>query len=186
MPARAWFVIVGSATMAMSGLSVFVVSGTWLDDAFGVSTGGLGTIAMTFGAVELVASTSTAAFADRLGKLNSTLTGIAGQAAGLAIMLAADGRLLVGVCGLLLFLLGFEFGFVTSLSLVSEAAPTTRGRTLAIASATGTVARGSGTILSGWLYGIHGISGTAALSAAAATVALVSFGLSRRGAPTGS
>jgi predicted MFS family arabinose efflux permease len=186
MPTRAWFVIAGSAMMAMAGLSVFVVSGTWLDDSFGVSTGGLGTIAMTFGAVELVASSSTAAFADRLGKLRSTLAGLAGLAIGLVIMLDAGDRLLVGVCGLLLFLLGFEFGFVTSLSLISEAAPTTRGRTLAIANGVGTVARGSGTILSGWLYGIHGISGTAALSAAAASVALVSFGLSRRGAPTGS
>ncbi|MDX2378357.1 MAG: MFS transporter [Acidimicrobiia bacterium] len=185
MSMRAWFVIAGSSTMAMAGLSVFVVSGTWLHDSFGVSTGGLGMIAMTFGAVELAASTGTAAFADRLGKLRSTLAGLVVLTIGLVIMLSAGDRLLVGVCGLLIFLLGFEFGFVTSLSLISEAGPTARGRTLSIAAAVGTVARGSGTILSGWLYGIHGISGTAALSAAAATVALVSFALSRRGAPVG-
>jgi hypothetical protein len=44
----------------------------------------------------------------------------------------------------------------------------------------GTVARASGAVLSGWLYGIHGISGTAALSAAAAAVAVCSLMLSRR------
>jgi DHA1 family inner membrane transport protein len=186
LPARAWFVIAGSSMMAMAGLSVFVVSGAWLDDAFGVSTGGLGAVAMAFGAVELAASTSTATFADRLGKLRSTLAGLVALAAGLAIMLSADDSLLVGVAGLLLFLLGFEFGFVTSLSLISEAGPGSRGRTLAIANAVGTVARGSGTILSGWLYGLHGIAGTAALSSAAAAVAFASFALSRRGAPTGS
>jgi DHA1 family inner membrane transport protein len=186
LPGRAWFVIAGSSMMAMAGLSVFVVSGAWLDDAFGVSTGGLGAVAMAFGAVELAASTSTATFADRLGKLRSTLAGLVALAAGLAIMLSADDSLLVGVAGLLLFLLGFEFGFVTSLSLISEAGPGSRGRTLAIANAVGTVARGSGTILSGWLYGLHGIAGTAALSSAAAAVAFASFALSRRGAPTGS
>jgi predicted MFS family arabinose efflux permease len=185
MPGRAWFVIAGSSMMAMAGLSVFVVSGAWLDDAFGVSTGGLGAVAMAFGAVELAASTSTATFADRLGKLRSTLAGLVALAAGLAIMLSADDQLLVGVVGLLVFLLGFEFGFVTSLSLISEAGPGSRGRTLAIANAVGTVARGSGTILSGWLYGRHGIAGTAALSSAAAAIAFVSFALSRRGAPTG-
>ena len=38
--------MIGSATTAMAGLSVFVVSGSWLDDAFGVSTGGIGAVAM--------------------------------------------------------------------------------------------------------------------------------------------
>jgi len=134
LPARAWLVIVGSATTAMAGLSIFVVSGSWLDDAFGVSTGGLGTIAMTFGAVELLASSGTAAFADRLGKLRSTVAGLGALGAGLAVIVAGD-RLVVGVIGLLLFLLGFEFAFVTSLSLVSEAVPHARGRTLATANA---------------------------------------------------
>jgi predicted MFS family arabinose efflux permease len=186
MPTRAWFVIVGSAMMAMAGISIFVVSGSWLDDAFGVSTGGLGTIAMTFGAAELVASSSTAAFADHLGKLRSTLGGLLTQAVGMLIILSAGDRLLVGVIGLLLFLLGFEFGFVTSLSLVSEAGPESRGRTLATSNAVGTVARCSGTIVGGWLYGAHGISGSIALSATAAVIAAGAFLLSHRGAPVGS
>ena len=75
---------------------------------------------------------------------------------------------MVGVVGLLVFLLGFEYGFVTSLSLTSEAMPEARGATLAIGNAVGTLARGGGTILSGVLYGAFGIGGTAALSACAA------------------
>jgi predicted MFS family arabinose efflux permease len=139
---------------------------------------------MTFGAVELLASTGTATFADRAGKLRSTVTGLGAQAIGLVIMVSASDLLLVGVVGLLLFLLGFEFGFVTSLSLVSEAVPHARGRTLAISNAAGTVARGSGTIVSGWLYGIHGIAGTAVLSAAGAALALAAFVSSGRRART--
>jgi DHA1 family inner membrane transport protein len=96
------------------------------------------------------------------------------------VMLSAGDRLAVGVIGILMLLIGFEYGFVTSLSLVSEAMPQARGSTLAVGNAVGTLARGSGTILSGWLYGIHGIAGTAALSAAAAVTAATCFVLSRR------
>jgi predicted MFS family arabinose efflux permease len=178
--ARAWLVMIGSATTAMAGLSVFVVSGSWLDDAFGVSTGGIGAVAMLFGATELTASLGSAAFADRVGKLRTTIVGLVALLAGLAIMLTADDRLSVGVAGLIVFLLGFELAFVVSLSLVSEAMPDARGTTLAASNAVGTVARASGAVLSGWLYGTYGISGTAGLSAAAASVAVCSLVLSRR------
>lgn len=177
---RAWLVVIGSATMAMAGLSVFVISGSWLDDEFGVSTGGLGFIVMGFGAFELIASGGSAALADRIGKMRSALGGLVVLACGLAVMLNADGSLAVGVIGILMLLIGFEYGFVTSLSLVSEAMPEARGSTLAVGNAVGTLARGSGVILSGWLYGIHGIAGTAALSATAAVVAATCFVLSRR------
>ncbi|MBG7603083.1 MAG: MFS transporter [Actinobacteria bacterium] len=177
---RAWLVVFGSALMATAGLSVFVISGTWLHDAFGVSTAGIGFAAMAFGGIELLASTSTAAFADRLGKLRSTIAGLMTLVVGLAIMLSSNGHLAVGMVGLLIFLLGFEYGFVTSLSLTSEAMPEARGTTLALSNAIGTVARGAGAILSGWLYGLHGIAGTASLSVCAAAVSLTCFVLSRR------
>lgn len=177
---RAWLVMIGSATTAMAGLSVFVISGSWLDDAFGVSTGGIGVLVIVFGGVELVASLASAAIADRLGKLRSTLAGLAGLLVGLIVMISASSRLWVGALGLIVFLLGFEFAFVTSLSLVSEAMPGARGTTLAVSNAVGTVARAGGAILSGWLYGRHGVAGTAALSASAAVVATGCLLLSRR------
>jgi len=177
---RAWLVILGSALMATAGLSVFVISGTWLHDAFGVSTAGIGLAAMAFGGIELVASSGTAAFADRLGKLRSVLAGLLALLVGLAVMLSADGNLAVGMVGLLLFLFGFEYGFVTSLALTSEAMPEARGTTLATSNAVGTVARGGGAITSGWLYGIYGIPGTAILSACAAALSVLCFVFSRR------
>jgi predicted MFS family arabinose efflux permease len=159
---------------------VFVISGSWLDDAFGVSTGGVGVVAMGFGAVELSASLTSAGVADRLGKLRSTLAGLVVLVVGLGVMIAAGDRIAVGVPGLLVFLLGFEFAFVTSLSLVSEAMPDARGTTLAISNAVGTVARAVGAIASGWLFGSSGIAGTAGLSAAAAVTAVVCLLVSRR------
>ena len=177
---RAWLVMIGSATTAMAGLSVFVISGSWLDDAFGVSTGGVGAVAMLFGATELVSSLGSAAFADRVGKLRTTLVGLAALGAGLAVMVSADDQLWMGIVGLVVFLLGFELAFVVSLSLVSESMPDARGTTLAVSNAVGTVARATGAVVSGWLYSMHGINGTAALSCAAAVVAVGSLVLSRR------
>lgn len=177
---KAWLVVIGSATLAPAGLSIFVISGTWLDDQFGVSTGGLGLIVMGFGAIELVASTSTAAFADRLGKMRSTLGGTVVLLVGLLVMLSAGNELWIGVAGLLIVLLGFEYGFVTSLSLISEAMPDARGITLAIGNAVGTLTRGTGTILSGICYAASGIAGSALLSAGAAAVSATCLLLSRR------
>ena len=65
---------------------------------------------------------------------------------GSSIIVSAGDATAVGVIGLLVFLLGFEYGFVTSLSLTSEAMPDARGATLAISNAVGTLARGGGTI----------------------------------------
>ena len=109
LSADAWRVLLGSALMAAAGLSVFVISGTWLEDEFGVSTGGLGVIAMTFGAIELAGSSGTALFADRLGKLRSTIGGLLLLGIGLLTMLVAE-ALALGVVGLLIFLFGFEYG----------------------------------------------------------------------------
>lgn len=178
--------MLGSALLAAAGLSVFVVSGSWLDDEFGVSTGGVGYVVMGFGAVELIASGSTAAFADRLGKFRSTLGGACTLLVGLLVMVSANGRLALGVIGLLVFLIGFEFGFVTSFALVSEAMPDARGATLATSNAIGTLARGGGSIASGWLFGAHGIEGTAALGAAAGVCSIACFVLSRPGLHRGS
>lgn len=179
LPLRAWAVIVGSALLALSGLSVFAISGKWLDTAFGVSTGGLGLVAMGFGAFELLASTGSAGFVDRIGKLRATLLGIALLLGGQVVMAAADDSLWVGVVGILAFLCGFEFAFVTSLSLVTEAMPESRGTTIALASGVATVARGSGTIASGFLFTRWGIEGTLSMSAVAAAVAALCFVLSR-------
>jgi predicted MFS family arabinose efflux permease len=172
--------MIGSATIAMAGLAVFVISGSWLDDAFGVSTGGVGVIAMLFGASELVSSLGSAAFADRLGKLRTTLAGMAALLLGLIVIMSAGDRLWMGIVGLVVFLLGFELAFVVSLSLVSESMPDSRGSALAISNAVGTVARAGGAVLSGWLYQTRGIGGTVALSGAAAMVAVGSLIVSRR------
>ncbi len=169
----AWYLIGASATVAMAGLGMIVVVGTWLDDALGVSTGGIGLIAVAFGIAELGASSGSAAFADRLGKRRTSQIALVFLVAGLGVIALAGTSLWIAGLGLLLFFPGFEYGIVTSFSLVSEAMPAARGRALATSNAVGTVARGAAAVAAGVLYEQFGIGGPATLSAVAA---VLSFG----------
>ncbi|MEM9654392.1 MAG: MFS transporter [Actinomycetota bacterium] len=169
----AWLIIAASAAIAMAGLTTIVVAGTWLDGAFGVSTGGVGLLAMAVGAVELTASSGSSAFADRLGKRRTIQYSVTATLAGLGIIASAGESLAIGTVGLLVFFLGFEYSIVTSFSLVSEAMPAARGRVLGIGNGTNTLARGIGVSSAGLLYEAYGIAGPAGLSAIAATAALI-------------
>jgi predicted MFS family arabinose efflux permease len=152
---------------------VFVVSGAWLDDEYGVSTGGLGLIAAGFGAVELVSSVAVAAFADRIGARRSVLGGLVLVGAGALVMVSAGPSQAIAVGGLALYLTGFEYAFVSSLTLVTEAAPEARGKAIGISNALGTVARSTAVILSGQLYEAFGIGGTLTMAAIAASAAFL-------------
>jgi MFS family permease len=173
IPATAWTTLAGSALIAAAGISVFVVSGAWLEDRHGVSTAGLGFVATGFGAVELVASVSAAAFSDRAGLRRSVLIGLGGLALGLAIAATSGSSELLAITGLIVFLAGFEFAFVTSLSLVTEAAPLARGRAIGTGNALGTIARSGAVLGSGLLYDGVGVGGCFVLSVAAASIAAV-------------
>ena len=180
LPATAWAPMIGSALTAAAGIGTFVVSGAWLDDAYGLSTGGLGVVAAAFGLVELVSSTTVATHGDRIGARRSVIAGLIVLAAGAVAMLSAGDSRAVAIAGLLVFLTGFEFGFVSSLTLVSEAAPEARGRAIGLSNAMGTVARASAVFIGGQLYEAYGMTGTLGMVAVCATVALVAFSLTRR------
>ena len=168
-----WIVIGVSAAVSMAGLTTIVVAGTWLDEVLGVSTAGIGLVAMLFGAAELIASTSSSALADSLGKRRSMQFSVICVLAGLAIITQTGESLLMGVIGLVVFFLGFEYSIVTSFSLVSEALPSARGRAIGVGSAISTLTRGIGVVAAGFLYERFGISGPAVLSICAAVAAIV-------------
>jgi predicted MFS family arabinose efflux permease len=168
----AWIVIGISASIAMAGLTVIVITGTWLDDVLGVSTGGVGLIAMAFGLAELTASTSSSAFADRIGKRRSMQLSVSCTIIGLTLIYLTGTSLLLGTVALVVFFVGFEYSIVTSFSLVSEAMPSARGRALGIGNAVSTASRGIGVALSGVLYDRFTIDGPVGMSLAVAFLTL--------------
>lgn len=179
LPRTAWAPMIASAATAAAGLGIFVISGAWLEDAHGLSTGGLGVVAATFGLVELGSSSTVAGLGDRIGARRSVAGGLLVLAAGLGVMSASgDGRA-TAIAGLLLFLTGFEFAFVSSLTLVTEAAPAARGRAIGLSNAMGTVARAGAVFVSGQLYEAFGMSGSLSMAAMAGGTALVATGATR-------
>ena len=160
LPAAAYVPMVASAAIAASGIGMFVISGTWLEDAHGLSTGGLGLVAAGFGLVELVASGAVAGVADRIGSRRSVAGGLGVLGAGVVMMAAAGGSRLLAVAGLAIFLLGFEYAFVSSLTVVTEAAPTARGKAIGVSNSIGTLARSGSVVLTGQLYEHFGIGGS--------------------------
>lgn len=180
LPRTAWAPMIASAATAAAGLGTFVVSGTWLDDAYGLSTGGLGIVAAAFGVVELVSSGTVAGFGDRIGARTSVLAGLAALGVGVGVMLTAGDSRGLAITGLLVFLTGFEFAFVSSLTLVTEAAPAARGRAIGLSSAMGTVARAGAVVLSGQLYETFGMSGSLTMAGTAGGTALVATIATRR------
>jgi predicted MFS family arabinose efflux permease len=174
-PSTAWAPMLGSAATAAAGLGTFVVSGAWLDDAYGLSTGGLGVVAASFGIVELASSSSVAGFGDRIGARRSVLAGLIVLGVGVTTMLSAGDSRALAIAGLLVFLTGFEFGFVSSLTLVTEAAPETRGRAIGLSNAIGTIARATAVFTSGQLYEAFGMTGSLTLTAIAASIAALAI-----------
>ena len=119
-----------------------------------------------------MASAGSAGFSDRLGKFTGTVVGIALIILGQAVMAVAGSTLWIGVTGILIFLFGFEFAFVSSLTLVTEAAPSARGKAIGISNACGTIARAGAVVTSGQLYETFGMTGSITLAAIAATIAV--------------
>lgn len=175
LPASAWAPILTSACLAAAGLGMFVVTGAWLEDRHGLAVGGLGLVATAMGAVELVSSSSVAAFADRLGLRRSVAGGAVLLGGGIAVIALSGDSIVIAVIGLLALVAGFEFGFVASLSVMSEAAPEARGTALAVGNAVGTLSRSAAVVLSGQLYEAVGISGSLGLAAVALTGALAAL-----------
>jgi hypothetical protein len=98
---------------------------------------------------------------------------------GAAVMAVSTDSRALAVIGLITFLAGFEYAFVSSLTLVTEAAPHARGRAIGVSNAFGTVARSAAIIASGQLYEAFGLTGSLLLAVGAATVAMAMTAIAR-------
>ena len=179
LPRSAYLPMVSSAATAAAGLGLLVVSGAWLDERHGVSTGGLGAIAALSGGIELVSSSGVALVADRIGARRSVFAGLGVVAVGIAVMATSGDSRTAAVVGLLVFLFGFEYGFVSSLTVVTEAAPGARGRAIGLSNAISTVARAASVVMSGRLFDAFGLGGSLVWVGIAASVAVACLALSR-------
>lgn len=162
-----------SVLMMFANENVFVVYGAWMESTFGLSVGALGVASIVIGISEVIGEGTSAAFADRIGKKRAVAAGMLLVAGAYLVLPAMTRSLAVALIGLAALFVTFEFSIVSSIPLVSELAPATRGTLMALNVAAMSAGRmvGSVTATRLWLHGGLALNGV--ISAGAALVALL-------------
>lgn len=148
--------LAGSFAITFASISVFAIYGSWLQDRYGLSTRVVGVLSVSIGLAELVASGATAALTDRWGKAVAVRRGSAVMTLGVVGVIAAPSVTALGVAALVVIFLGFEFAFVSMLSVVSEVGGDQRGAVLAVDHSLTTVSRALAAALAATVYDSHG------------------------------
>ena len=154
---RAQLTLLSSFTITFAAVSVFSVYGSWLQDRFGLSTRVLGAFSIAIGFAELAGSAAAARFSDVWGKPTAVRRGVSVMMVGLVGIVLRPPTVVIGVAVLVVVFVGFEFGLISLLSVVSEVGGERAGAVVAIDHAFGTVSRAGAAALAATLYEAHGI-----------------------------
>ena len=177
MPVVGWLAVAGMFGLMSAAQSLFITFGPWLEDQFDVDTIGLVGVTFGIGALELTASTTSAARTDRWGKERSAILAASIMVpAGLALSVLQS-WLVPGLALLGIFIAAFEFGIVSSIPIGPTLIPGAPGRGLGTMIACGTLGRGLTSIVATRLFEAHGLTATAILGAAFAVAAGVAMWL---------
>jgi predicted MFS family arabinose efflux permease len=163
----------------LASQAVVVVFGAWLQDDLGFSTATVGGVTFILGVGELLASTSSMRFTDRIGKRRSMLLG-ASSMVPIGLALAATVGSPWSIVLLFGFIVGFEFALVSILPLIAELLPEARARSITIGFGAGTIGRGIGAAGGAWLYAHHGMSAAVLFGTAGAASVVVLMGVAGR------
>jgi predicted MFS family arabinose efflux permease len=166
-----WVAVVGLFCLMSATQALFVTFGPWLEDEFGVSNAGLAAVAFGLGALELAASTTSAARTDRWGKERSVAAGSAVMVPAALALALSDEHLVPGLVLLGLFIAAFEFAIVSCIPIGGELIPGSPARGLGTMIACGTLGRAFTAIPATRLYDRWGLSAAALLGAFFAALA---------------
>jgi DHA1 family inner membrane transport protein len=180
-----WAAVVGLFCLMSATQALFVTFGPWLEDEFGVGTAGLAGVTFGLGALELAASSTSAARTDRWGKERSVAAGCAVMVPSALLLGGLDERLVPGLLLLGLFIAAFEFAIVSCIPIGGELVPGSPARGLGTMIACGTLGRALTAIPATRLYDRWGLTAAALLgalfSALAGAAMLVRLRLVRSG-----
>ena len=162
---RNWLVLVTMFCIMCSVQNLFVTFGAWLEDDFGFGAARLAVVGFSFGVVELVASTTSAQYTDKVGKERSILGGaLLIVPAGIAMAIGSS-NLVVGVVAAAVFFLGFEFAVVSLLPIASQLVPNSPGTGLGWVLGAGTLGRALMAVIAARGYEQYGMPAPALIGA---------------------
>ena len=172
-------VVCSFALLMGAAQCAFVTFGSWLEDTFGIGTGGLAAVSFGLGLGELLASSSTVRLTDRWGKRRSVVRGTALMVpTGLLLTTVAHDHLATGLVLLWIYVVGFEFGIVSGISLASNLVPGRPSTGIGLIVGAGTMGRAATAVVATTLYEHHGAAAPFALGTAfaAGCIALILSG----------
>ena len=176
--ARAWLVPLSMFGLMGASQCLFVTFGAWLADDFGFGASRIAAVGFALGAGELLSSVSSARYTDRIGKERSVALGALLMIPAAVVLAGFDSLLAVGLIGLAVFIVGFEYGVVSMLPIATSLFAGAPGKGFGLVIGAGTFGRGVLTFVATSLYESVGIAGAAlagAVCAALSAVAIEAF-----------
>ncbi len=158
--------------------NIQVSYGSWLGTRFGLSTTDRGGVQTLFGIFEIIASASSSAFLDRIGKKRGVIGGLIVVTLGYVMLVSiASSALPIALISISIAFLGFEFSVVSGVSILSEQLPEARGTMLAFGVTAGSVGRMVADLTGTALAESGGFTIAALVSTAAGIATLLVFAL---------
>lgn len=175
LPRSAWLMVGAMGCLMAASQCMFVSFGAWLEDRFGFGSAGVAAVGFGLGAIELVASLTSAGRADRWGKHRSAVAGCLLIAPSGALVWLGDTHLATGLPLLAVYLLGFEFAIVSAIPAAANLVPGAPGAGLGAAIGGGAVGRAVTAIAATAAYERFGFGAPGALGAGLAVAAASLF-----------
>lgn len=171
--------IFGAFSLTVASHSLFVTFSTWLEDSHGFTATTLTAMAFALGVGELGASVATARLSDRIGKEYSTALGAALMVPGSLLLAAFPDSAALGITGLVIAVIGFEFSVVSAIPIGSRLVPGAPAVGLGILIASETFGRAAVSIPATRAFTRYGMAAPALICAVAAAVCAAAFSVIR-------
>lgn len=153
MSRSVWAALTTNGLMTGAAQFLFLGHGLWLEDTYGLDTAEVGFAVVAVGAIEVVATTGSSRFTDRIGKRRSMVGGTVLMTVMLGTLtLFSAPPLWLGLAFLVVAFLGFEYGVVSAIPLLSELDPGARAGMVGRAIGVSTVVRAVGTLVATQIY----------------------------------
>ena len=162
---NSWLVVFAMFCIMCSAQNLFVTFGAWLEDEFQFGAARLAVAGFSLGLVELVASVSSSRQTDKWGKERSIAFGALLVIPGGIFLVLGSQNLIVGLIGVFIYFLGFEFSVVSLLPLATKLVPNSPGTGLGWVLGAGTLGRAVMAIVATNLFESFGVSGPALMGA---------------------
>lgn len=180
----AWAVLAAAGLIMYAGMSLFINYGTWLVDLFALGPAALGRVALIMGIADLGGSGLVSLVGDRWGKRRMAIGGTLLGAVTYFVLPQFAASLAVAIVGLVLVRFSFETSVVSNLTLLSEQAPTQRGKIMTLGAAAALLGSTLAGLLGPWFYTFGGIATAVTTAAVASAIAaLLLWRFSRETAP---